>query len=593
MKSELFVDVQPKDISIALLEDSRLVSLQKESRNVVYAVGDFYLAKVKKLMPGLNAAFIDVGYEKDAFLHYLDLGPQFSTYSEYLKEAFAHPEKVPEIGQTQILPDIPKQGRIADLLQPGQQLLVQIAKEPISTKGPRLTTELTLTGRFMVLIPFGSKISISQKIKSTEEKIRLRQIISSIKPKGFGVIVRTSAEGKRVAELIHELRTLVEAWNASIAKMQRSQPPSLIYEEDSRAVSVIRDIFNPSFESVHVNDAEVFDQIKQYVSLIAPDRKDIVKLYAKDVPMFDHFNITRQIKSGFGKTVSFKSGAYLIIEHTEALHVIDVNSGNRSKASQDQETNALEVNLRAADEIARQLRLRDMGGIIVVDFIDMTKSDHRQQLLDHMRDIMANDRARHNILPLSKFGLMQITRQRVRPALDIITEESCPSCFGKGEVQPSLLFTDKLEEKIEYLTQQLEVKKFIMYLHPFVEAYVKKGVFSLYGKWRRRFGRGVKIVADESLAYLQYKVIDATGKEVYLHEESDMDSAQSKNKTRSERVADTDTSEAEAPKKNTPKKKEPGEKAAKTASKKSKSKKDNTGGNPGEAPAPEAAEENK
>ncbi len=541
MKSELFVDVQPKEISIALLEDSRLVSLQKESRNIVYAVGDFYLAKVKKLMPGLNAAFVDVGYEKDAFLHYLDLGPQFNTYNAFLNEAFEHPESVPEISSIETRPEIPKQGRISDLLQPGQRLLVQIAKEPISTKGPRLTTELTLTGRFMVLIPFGNKISISQKIKSTEEKVRLRQIISSIKPQGFGVIVRTSAEGKKVAELINELQTLVETWKSSIAKMQRSTPPSLIYEEDSRAVSVIRDIFNPSFESVYVNDAEIFEQIQNYVSLIAPDRKEIVKLYAKDVPIFDSFNITRQIKSAFGKTVSFKSGAYLIIEHTEALHVIDVNSGNRSKASQDQETNALEVNLRAADEIARQLRLRDMGGIIVVDFIDMAKSEHRQQLLEHMRDNMQKDRARHNILPLSKFGLMQITRQRVRPALDITTEETCPSCFGKGEVQPSLLFTDKLEEKLEYLTEQLEVKKFILYVHPFVEAYIKKGMFSLYGKWKRRFGRGLKVVADESLAYLQYRVIDHAGMEVFLHEESDMNSAQSKNKTRSERLLEDET----------------------------------------------------
>ena len=546
MKSELFVDVQHKDISIALLEDSRLVSLQKESRNVVYSVGDFYLAKVKKLMPGLNAAFVDVGYEKDAFLHYLDLGPQFSTYSEYLRKALENTSEVPEIGQTELLPDIPKQGRIADVLQPGQQLLVQIAKEPISTKGPRLTTELSFTGRFMVLIPFSNKISISQKIKSAEEKVRLRQLITSIKPKGFGVIVRTSAEGKKVAELINELRTLAEAWKNSIAKLQRSTPPALIYEEDSRAVSVIRDIFNPSFESVYVNDAEIFEQIQNYVSLIAPERKEIVKLYAKDIPIFDNFNITRQIKSAFGKTVSFKSGAYLIIEHTEALHVIDVNSGNRSKASQDQETNALEVNLRAADEIARQLRLRDMGGIIVVDFIDMAKAEHRQQLLDHMRDIMSKDRARHNILPLSKFGLMQITRQRVRPALDITTEESCPSCFGKGVVQPSLLFTDKLEEKIEYLTEHLEVKKFTLYVHPFVDAYIKKGMFSLNGKWRRRFGRGVKIVPDESLAYLQYRVIDNSGKEIYLQEESDMNSAQTKNKTRSDRYGEEEAASDDA-----------------------------------------------
>ena len=381
-------------------------------------------------------------------------------------------------------------------------------------------------------MPFGNKISVSQKIKSTEEKIRLRQLVGSIKPKGFSVIVRTSAENKKVAELNNEMRTLVKCWEESIAKMQRSQAPSLIYEEDSRTVSVIRDMFSPNFENIYVNEAETFTQIQNYVALIAPENKDIVKLYAKDTPIFDNFNITRQIKSSFGKTVSFRSGAYIIIESTEALHVIDVNSGNRSKASQDQESNALDVNLRAADEIARQLRLRDMGGIIVVDFIDMNKAEHRQTLYDHMREVMANDRARHNILPLSKFGLMQITRQRVRPALDITTSEQCPSCFGKGEVQASILFTDKLEEKIEYLVEHLKVKKFTMYIHPFVEAYVKKGVFSLFGKWRRRFGRGFKVIADESLAYLEYRVFDETNKEIDLKEESDISSSQSKNRVK-------------------------------------------------------------
>lgn len=533
MKSELIVDVQQKEISIALLEDSRLVSLQKESRNIAYAVGDLYLAKVKKIMPGLNAAFMDVGYEKDAFLHYLDLGPQFNSYQAFLKQAFDDKKKVPQIGKLKLEPDIPKQGTIQNVLQQGQLLLVQIAKEPISSKGPRLTTEISFTGRFMVLMPFGDKISISQKIKSTEEKIRLRQLISSVKPKGFSVIVRTSAENKRVAELNNEMRTLVKCWEDSIAKMQRSTPPALIYEEDSRAVSVIRDIFSSNFENIYVNDSETFTQIQQYVSLIAPDNKEIVKLYAKDTPIFDNFGITRQIKSSFGKTVSFKSGAYIIIEHTEALHVIDVNSGNRSKASPDQESNALDVNLKAADEIARQLRLRDMGGIIVIDFIDMNKPEHRQTLFDHMREVMANDRARHNILPLSKFGLMQITRQRVRPALDITTSETCPSCYGKGEIQPSLLFTDKLDEKLDYLVNSLKVKKFIMYIHPFVEAYVKKGMFSIYGKWKRHYGRGFKIVADESLAYLQYKVVDSDGKEIDLKEESDFNSRHTKTHARS------------------------------------------------------------
>ncbi len=532
MRSELIVDVQSTEVSIALTEDSRLVSLQKESRNISYAVGDIYLARVKKLMPGLNAAFVDVGYEKDAFLHYLDLGSQFSSYYQFVKQALDDKKHLPQVSKMKLLPDIDKHGSVTDVLEKDMQLMVQIAKEPISSKGPRLTTEITFTGRFLVLIPFGDKISVSQKIKTTEEKLRLRQLVESIRPKNFGVIVRTSAEGKRVAELNHELKTLLKCWEDTVAKAQSSTVPSLIFEEESRIVSMLRDVFSPSFESIYVNDAETYGQIKKYVDLIAPDRADIVKLYAKDEPIFDHFNITKQIKSSFGKTVSFKSGAYIIIEHTEALHVIDVNSGNRSKASNDQESNALEVNLRAADEIARQLRLRDMGGIIVIDFIDMNKPEHRQKLVEHMKEVMANDRARHNILPLSKFGLMQITRQRVRPALDIVTSEKCPSCYGKGEVQPSLLFTDVLKEKLDYLINNLHESGFTMYVHPYVDAYLKKGLLSLYRKWKMEFGSRFKILPDQSLAYLQYRVIDSKKNEIDLAEEKDMDSSSTKSKTK-------------------------------------------------------------
>ena len=533
MKSELIVDVQSTEVSIALLEDSRLVSLQKESRSQAYAVGDIYLAKVKKLMPGLNAAFVNVGYEKDAFLHYLDLGSHYASYNSFLEFLLGEDRRrIPAISKMKLLPDIDKHGTVADQLTAGKELLVQIVKEPISSKGPRLTTELAFTGRYMVLMPFSDKISISQKIKSTEEKHRLRQLISSIKPRNFGVIIRTSAEGKGAAELVGELKTLLQCWNDAISRAQRATAPSLVFEEESRIVGVLRDIFSPTFESVWVNDPDVKSQIEKYVSIIAPERASIVKLYKDDTPIFDHFNITRQIKSSFGKTVSFKSGAYIIIEHTEALHVIDVNSGNRAKATNDQESNALEVNLRAADEIARQLRLRDMGGIIVIDFIDMNKSEHRQQLFDHMREIMANDRARHNILPLSKFGLMQITRQRVRPAMDVITTESCPSCFGKGEIQPSLLFTDVLYEKLEYLVKDLKVSNFVMYVHPYVDAYLKKGLLSTYRRWRMSIGGSWRIVADQSLAYLQYRVVDRNHVEIDLKEEKDLDSSASKSKNK-------------------------------------------------------------
>ena len=533
MRSELVVDVTPRDMTTALLEDGRLVTLQRETRDASYAVGNIYLAKIKKLMPGLNAAFVNVGHSKDAFLHYLDLGSQFNTLSQYIQTVRANPNKRPvSISKVKNQPETNKHGTVSDVLTQGQELLVQIAKEPISTKGPRLTTEITFTGRFLVLTPFNDRISVSQKIKDHAEKTRLRRLIESMKPKNFGIIVRTSAENKKAAELNAELRTLLKAWDDAIAKVQHATPPTLVYEEESRAVGEIRDIFNPDFESIQVNNAEVFEQIHDYVNLIAPDRSDIVKLYSEDTPIFDKFGITKQIKSSFGKTVSFKSGAYIIVESTEALHVIDVNSGNRSRTSTDQESNALNVNLLAADEIARQLRLRDMGGIIVIDFIDMAKAEHRNELYKHMREVMQKDRARHNILPLSKFGLMQITRQRVRPALDIATAETCPSCGGKGEVQPSLLFTDLLKDKINYLVHTLNVNNFIMYVHPFVDAYLKKGIVSEYWKWRREFKRKFRILPDQSLNYLDYKVLDKERNEIDLKEEKDTSSSETSKKER-------------------------------------------------------------
>ncbi|WP_102406427.1 Rne/Rng family ribonuclease [Parabacteroides bouchesdurhonensis] len=522
MISELVVDVQPKEVSIAVLEDKNLVELQKEARNVSFAVGDIYLGKVKKLMPGLNAAFIDVGYKKDAFLHYLDLGPNFNTQQKFLKQALSDPKKVPPISKLQILPEIDKDGSISDVLKVGQEVLVQIAKEPISTKGPRLTSELSFAGRYIVLIPFADKVSVSTKIKSSEERARLRQLIQSIKPKNFSVIVRTSSEGKRVAELDHELKTLVKRWEDNITKVSKVKVPAIIYEETARAVALLRDIFNPSFQNIHVNDSEVYHNIRDYVSLIAPGRESIVQLYTGELPIFDNFAITKQIKSLFGRTVTYKSGAYLIIEHTEAMHVVDVNSGNRSKGSDAQEKTAIDVNIAAADEIARQLRLRDMGGIIVVDFIDMAEAANRQKLFEHMSKAMATDRAKHNILPLSKFGLMQITRQRVRPAMDVDTSETCPACFGTGIAKPSILFTDSLEGKIDCLVNKHHLKKFTLHVHPYVAAYVNKGLYPLSWKWKFKYTRGLKVIPNQSLAFLEYRFYDEDKNELDMKEEKEI-----------------------------------------------------------------------
>ncbi len=520
MTSEVIIDVQPKDIEIALLEDKQLVEYQKEQRTATYSVGNIYVAKVKKLMPGLNACFVDVGAERVAFLHYLDLGAQFNSYEKYLKQVTSDRKKLYPIQKAHIQPELPKEGSIANTLKVGQEILVQIVKEPINTKGPRLTCDLSFAGRYLVLIPFENSVSVSTKIKRGEERSRLKQLIQSIKPQNFGVIVRTVAEGKRAAELDSELKTLLKRWEDTITKVQKTtERPLLCFEEESRAVALLRDLFNPTYDGIHVNNSDIFEEIKNYLTLIAPEKKDIVKLYNGTVPIFDNFDVTKQLKSGFGKTVNYKHGAYLIIEHTEAMHVVDVNSGTRIKKENDQETNALETNLGAADELARQLRLRDMGGIIIVDFIDMKLPEDRQLLYERMCKNMQKDRAKHNILPLSKFGLMQITRQRVRPAMSVNVEETCPTCFGKGTIKSSILFTDTLESKIDTLVNRIGISKFYLHVHPYVAAYINKGVFSLKRQWQLKYGLGIRIIPSQKLAFLQYEFYDTDKQFIDMKEE--------------------------------------------------------------------------
>ena len=520
MTSEIIIDAQEKEISIALLEDKNLVEYQTEPRSASFSVGNVYIAKVKKLMPGLNACFVDLGYERDAFLHYLDLGSQFNSYDKYLKQVQSDRKRLFPFSKATKLPDIKKDNSIQNTLSVGQEVLVQIVKEPISTKGPRLTGELSFAGRYLVLIPFSNQVSVSSKIKSGEERARLKQLIHSIKPQNCGVIVRTVAEGKRVAELDAELKILNKRWESAITKVQKTQKrPQLIYEETGRTIALLRDLFNSSFENIYVNDNEVFNEVKNYIGLIAPKKESIVKMYSGSVPIFDNFNVTKQIKSSFGKTINYKHGAYLIIEHTEALHVVDVNSGNRTRSESGQEANALDVNLGAADELARQLRLRDMGGIIVIDFIDMHLAEDRQLLYERMCKNMQKDRARHNILPLSKFGLMQITRQRVRPAMDVNVEETCPTCFGKGKIRSSVLFTEQLESKIDRLVNKIGIKKFFLHVHPYVAAYINKGLISIKRKWQFKYGFGVHVIPSQKLAFLQYEFFDDQKQFIDMQEE--------------------------------------------------------------------------
>ena len=515
MSNELIIDVTPSEIVIAHVKDKQLVELNKEKSNLQFSVGDIYLGKVKKIMPGLNAAFVDVGYEKDAFLHYLDLGPQIQTLQKYLDSAIQRKGKALSMQRFKPETDIDKKGKIADILKAGQTILVQVAKEPISTKGPRLSSEISIAGRNLVLIPFSDKVSISQKISSTDEKKRLRTLIQSVKPKHYGVIIRTVAEGKSSEILDEELRELVKKWESAFENLKDPNPPKLFLGEMNRASTILRDLLNGTFSNIYVNDEHYFKEIKEYINSIAPEKEKIAKLIKGGVPIMERFSINKQIKALFGKTVSIRNGAYLIIEHTEALHVIDVNSGNRAKLGNDQESNALEVNLIAAQHIAQQLRLRDMGGIIVVDFIDMYTSEHRQKLFEKMKEAMAEDRAKHNILPVSKFGLMQITRQRVRPELNEKTVEKCPVCNGSGEITPSILFDDELFNNLSYIVEQEKLKRVTIHLHPYIASYLAKGwIFSIHRKWMRKLHCRIRIVPISTFSFFETKFFTKDGEEI-------------------------------------------------------------------------------
>ncbi len=513
MNNELVIDVRENETVIALLEDKRLVELSREKNNKKFSVGDIFLGKVKKIMTGLNAAFVNVGSERDAFLHYLDLGPQFRSQQKYLAQCINSNQKIP-LHNFQLEDDINKYGKITELFNSGEHILVQIAKEPISTKGPRITSEITIAGRNLVLIPFSDKVSISQKIKSQEEKDRLKRLILSIKPNNYGVIVRTVARNRRVAVLHSELNELINKWENMFADLKGIEPPSLIMGELNRTSALLRDVLNSSFHSIYTNNTNLLREIKEYVESIAPEKKKIVKSYTNRTPIFESFGIEKQIKGLFGKTVTIKTGAYLIIEHTEALHVIDVNSGNRSRKSNDQETNAVEVNLAAADEIARQLRLRDMGGIIVVDFIDMHTAENKHRLFDRMKEAMSIDRTKHNILPLSKFGLMQITRQRVRPEMSIETVETCPTCDGSGEITPSVLFVDQLFNNIQYLTESHKSSAITLKLHPYIASYITRGFISKRLKWSLKLKKWIKIVPVSSYPFLTFNFFDTKGDKI-------------------------------------------------------------------------------
>lgn len=509
---DLIVDVNSTEVSIALMENHRLIELNKESsQGHSYSVGDVYLGKVKKILPSLNAAFVDIGDEKEAFVHYLDLGLYFQAFDEFVRRINLNTDYKAMYSHIKPGKILEKEGRIENVLAPGQMIIVQIVKEPISTKGSRLTAEISLAGRNIVLLPFAEKVSVSQKISSKEEKKRLETLVKSILPKNYGAIIRTAAEGKNAAVLDAELMSLIDKWESSFVKIAKSKSIQLLFTEYSKTTTILRDLLNDSFSNIYVNDEKIYDEVRKYIGLISPEQEKIVKFYKDKTPIFDHFEVTRQIKSSFGKVVPIKQGAYLVIEHTEALHVIDVNSGTRGK-NKEQEQNTFDVNCYAAEEIARQLRLRDMGGIVIVDFIDMDTVEHRNALFKKMQELMETDRAKHNVLPLTKFGLMQITRQRVRPATEINTTEVCPVCNGTGKISSSVVIDEAIERKLAWYVGEKGITNLTLKVSPILGSYLSRGLFtSILGKWKKKYKCRINLVEVTDYTVLQNELYDEKG----------------------------------------------------------------------------------
>lgn len=515
MSLELVVDARKEGIWLALLRDGKLIELHEEQGNNDFAVGDIYLGKVRKVVPSLNAAFVDVGYDKDAFLHYLDLGPQFSSLNKFTKDTLHGKQNVADLLYFKGEKDIPKDGKIDEVISSSQSILVQVAKEPISSKGPRLSAEITLAGRYLVLVPFSDKISISQKIKEQDERDRLKDLMESIKPKNFGVIIRTVAENKKIEQLDQDLKDLMEKWKGMYANLKIATPPKRVLGEIGKTSSILRDLLNADFSNIYINDETLFGEMKEYVTGIAPGREKILKLYDGKISIFERFAINKQIKSLFGKKVPLSNGGYLIIEHTEAMHVIDVNSGNR-KGADGQESNALATNIEAAEEIARVLQLRDMGGIVCVDFIDMHERENNKVLFETLKGFMQSDRAKHNILPPSKFGVIEITRQRVRPETDIKTSEACPTCNGTGEVQASILLAEEIESNLNYLLTDRKEATVSLLVHPYLEAYFTKGLISRQVKWFFKYKKWIQVRAVTAHHLLQYSFVNKNNEEITL-----------------------------------------------------------------------------
>jgi len=504
-KLELVVSTESNELKIALLENNRLLEYRIEDKNNYFSVGDCFLGKVVKVSKNLNAAFIDVGYKKYGFLPYTSLSKYFTNYSNFIHDI--RDNNNVKLSTYRLDEILDKDGNISDIISENQNILVQIEKEPISLKGPRLSTSITLSGKYFVLLPFSNEVHISKNITDNKEQERLINFVNSSRPNNFGVIIRTAAEGLDDNTLSDDLTQLLKKWGTALTKLKNANIGDKIISEDNKIITIIKNMLSTPLDTIYIDDEALYIQIKNFIISEHICNEKILKLYSnKSDSLFNYKDIKKQIQISMNKYVNIDGGGYLIIEQTEAMLVIDVNSGIQNDFS-DHEEMAYHVNVIAAQEIVRQLRLRDIGGIISIDFIDMETVEHKMSIYELMKEYMKNDKHQHLVLPLSRFNVMQITRQRLKPIENVDIYEVCPMCRGNGRIEPVIQIADKIEKKLLDMLQNKNVKNFTVIVHPFLYNYFTKGLFSKRIKWWIKYKKWIKFKQDFSFGMIDYKII--------------------------------------------------------------------------------------
>ncbi|HMQ69153.1 MAG TPA: Rne/Rng family ribonuclease [Ignavibacteria bacterium] len=505
MKKVILINSVSEDVRIAITEDGKLAEFFLDTPDKERNVGDIYLGKIGKVIPGIRAAFIDLGFQQDAFLHFSDIGSSLDEYASIIGDDSDIEEDDEDEEEETTQPNYNRSNNKNPNLERGQDIIVQITKEPVGNKGFRVTSKVSIPGRYLVLIPFEKKIGLSKKIYNPKEKRRLRNIVKSTLPKGFGIIIRTVAAGQDESLILDDLNTLIRTWNEIQSKLKTSKSPLILHKDVSTTSSVVRDLFKEDISKVVIDSKKIYRDIKSYVDDTSPEFSDKIELFTSDQPLFDVFNIEKQIEESLQRKVWLKNGGYIIIEPTEAMTVVDVNSGKYAK-HRDQEVNSLNTNLESAKEIVRQIRLRDIGGIIVIDFIDLYDDKNRKRLFEEVKKEFKNDRAKSTILPVSEFGLVEITRQRVRQNIIHTVSDLCPMCRGTGHVQSKSTFMNRMERWIQRYKGGNNGMSISIQVNPFIRNYLTEGFISKLNKIRLKNFLFIKLEEDESLALDEFKV---------------------------------------------------------------------------------------